>query len=424
MNQQLILVHTQADKKTTAYVEFMWETMKSLAQAPDLLRLHVHCLGPKAVEILSTLEGCETHLIDAGQGGSYGHGACIMNAFKFTDDGNIHVICDGDALVAAKGWDSYVRRRIAEGVGMMGTTYEDLGGFSSGNDHVQTYKKLPTFTWAVINSNYDWKSLDVMPNKDHRVKIDTAKLSTMYNLPIGYSVFGEAAWQIPRFIHDTAMPNEGWRQLKPSKEAIVLKGLTDYHEEFHVGGVPFIVHHRGSIKHAYRGNKVSNAFFKAVDDYLEKEKQRGFRWDYTVYSNSDTMFQLSFPFGTPGGPIVTKKEQRSEVVQAPDVLDAKGWIKISVDGHVTRARGNIDQPTHRLVYDSDLGKTNLARFEGTFEGTFGVNIPKATKPHCLLVRNATNSAINMMYDDGNLGLMNPGAVQMFLVDVDAVIPVS
>ena len=59
----------------------------------------------------------------------------------------------------------------------------------------------------------------------------------------------------------------------------MLRGLSDYHEEYHVAdGVPFVVHHRGSRNHAYRGDKVSQDFFGAVDRWLVDEKQREPRW--------------------------------------------------------------------------------------------------------------------------------------------------
>lgn len=419
MTKSIIHVHTQADKSTTAYVRFMWQTMQELAYAPELLKLHVHCIGPSAAEILKDLDRADVIIAENTKGGgSHGHGACIMSAFKMMNDGNIHIITDGDAFVVAKGWDNYVRKRIAEGVGIMGTTYEDLGGFSSGSDQVQTYKKVPTFTWAAMSSNYPWSLLNVMPDKAHRVAINSPLLSKIYNLPVGYSVFGEAAWQLPQFIYDNAMPYEGWRQLKPSKDAVVLKGLTDYHEEYHAEGVPFVVHHRGSIKHAYRGNKVSNAFFASVDRYLAEEKTRDPKWVGEAPHNSDTMFQLSFSFGVS----VPSPIETSEVINAvPMVATASGWLKITLDGTAIRPRGNVTVSKFTLDYKS-INLHHL-RLEGTMSGLFEIEIPKS-EPHCLTVRNTTNATIRFTHNGTIVGVLNPGAVQMLLVDIDAVIPMT
>ena len=55
MNVPVIHVHSQSDKGTIGYVTFMWESMKTLANHPEALRLSLHCIGPTATERLKDL---------------------------------------------------------------------------------------------------------------------------------------------------------------------------------------------------------------------------------------------------------------------------------------------------------------------------------------------------------------------------------
>lgn len=277
-----IVVHVSVDASTVGYAAFGWKTALELASMPDQLSLVSHCMDGSSAAAMANLVGTTVRLggnKDHNRiGGSYGHAVCIMDAFKRTNDGNIHVIADTDAVLLAKGWDSYVRSRIDVGVGFLGTTYEDVGGFSSGTGLIQTYKKVPNFIWAALGLQHDWRDLDITPKKEHRVHITDETLSKIYNLPIGFSVFGEAGWQVPRFVHDNGIKYEGFQQLKPTKDATVLQGLTDYSEEYHVDGVPFVVHQRGGRQFAYRTSELSANFFKVVDGYLAEEVKRTPRW--------------------------------------------------------------------------------------------------------------------------------------------------
>jgi len=279
-----IKVHTQVDRSTVSYAEFMWQTMLRLAADPSKISLTVHCMengvAERVTQLLNVDVSSVPNVTGAPLGGSYGHGACVMNALASSNNGCINVIADSDTCMVAKGWDSYLKEKLIKGnVAIVGATYEDIGGFSSGSDKVQTYKKIPTLTWCALSPKHDWRSLNILPNKLHKVAIATDELSTIYNLPIGYVIFGEVGWQIPQYLHDNKLAYEGWRQLKPTKDAVVLKGLSDYHEEFHVdANVPFVVHHRGSLRHPYRGSEMSQRFYDAVDRYLQKELLMQPRW--------------------------------------------------------------------------------------------------------------------------------------------------
>lgn len=412
-----IHVHTPTDRGTVKYVEFMWDTMLRLASHPEHLFLHVHSIGPSAVDLLQHLKQSKAYHVQSAEGGSAGHAACIMNAFKLMNDGDIHIISDSDAFVVAKGWDNVVRKRIKDGVGMAGTTYEDLGGFSSGNGGVQTYKDVPTFTWALLSSEYDWASLDVTPNKNHRIAINTEELSKIYNLPIGKEVFGEAGWQLPQFLHTNKIPYQAWKQLKPTRGAAVLNGLSDYHEEYHVDNVPFVVHHRGSLRHKYRESRLSIDFFHKVDRYLEKEVLRESRWPDELIL---PWTQLSlFNEEQWSAPQVQRYEEIRVDTTVNDV-QPNGWLKVTIlnVGVAIPKKTITTSDVHKLSYAASE-KMNHIRIEGSSNCKIRFEIPSDT--HGTTVRNTTNVSVIIQKDATTQFVeIESGATSLIVVDVDGV----
>lgn len=276
-----ITFHVSVDEATVQYAAFACQTAISLAKFPNNITFIAHCMDDASVNaIINHIHGVTCRRVSSGKvGGSNGHATALMDAFSMTNDGNIHVVSDSDAVLLAHGWDAYIVQRIEQGMGFIGTRYEDVGGFSSGSDRIQTYKGVPNFIFAALGPQHDWRGLDITPNKLHRVNITDELLASIYNLPVGFSVFGEAGWQVPQFVHDNGIKYEGWRQLKPTKDAVVLKGLTDYSEEYHApGGVPFIAHQRGGRQFAYRRADISNNFFAVIDRHLVSETTRPIRW--------------------------------------------------------------------------------------------------------------------------------------------------
>ena len=412
-----IHVHVPVDKGTAPFARFMWETMLSLANHPRDVKLTVHSMGAVGSERLKDLAQA-TCVTIAPRGkdplhGSMGHGAAIMDALAMTGDGDIHVVCDSDTVVVAKGWDDYIRLQAFRGVGMMGTTYEDLGGFSSGSGATQTYKKVPTFTWAMLNPKHDWRTLEVMPNKNHIIAIKTELQSKIYNLPVGYSVFGEAAWQVPQFLHDNNINYDGWRQLKPTKDAIVLRGLGDYHEEYHAEGntVPFVVHHRGSMKHAYRSDKISSAFYGAVDRYLNTERERPTRW--TWEGKGYELERLILPA------LPTTSGQ----VEDTYIRAAGEWMKVTLDGDVVRVRNAKGLGSMWELPCPGAG-TYHVRLEGTVKG-INVKVPPCSKvPYLIVARNMTQGVVTFTTGTGASVQVPDGKAWMLTVDIDGVVHVE
>lgn len=411
--------HSQADKSTLGFVKFMWETMVNLANHPEALHITVHCMGPAATERLSNLlKNGQTRLVPGngkeGMNGSYGHGACIMDALAMTGDDEIHIIADSDTVMIAKGWDDYVRKRLLDdNIGIMGTTYEDLGGFSSGKGTTQTYKRVPTVTWCALNPRHDWRDLDVLPNKGHIITINTDEQVATYNLPIGYSIFGEVAYQIPQYVRDKNLTYDGWRQLKPTKDAIVLRGLSDYHEEYHTtdGRVPFLAHHRGSMKHAYRGDKISTAFYGAIDRHLISEINAGSKWSHSGCTCSSE-------------PIV--KVEVDDIVPSPNNVPIKDeWLKVSLNGQPIRRRDRINRyaESPNLAYSlPPNGGVHHIRIEGNLAGPFSINVQNTVEvPYMITCRNVSGASMIIATEGGHERVAVPNSKTMLLlVDVDGV----
>lgn len=422
-----IHVHTQSDKNTMDFVTFMWSTMRSLANHPELLQLSVHCMGPTATERLATLPAARTYRIPdvmAGNAlaGSMGHGVCVEHALSMTDDGDIHIIVDSDTVVLAKGWDDYVRLELFERrVGTIGTTYEEVGGFTSGNGNLQTYKGVPNVVWMALSPLHRWRDLKALPKKDEEFVIKNPGMSKVYGLPVGYKLLRDVAWQIPEYLHNRGISHEGWRQRKPSKDAAVLRGLYDYHEEYHVtaDNVPFVVHHRGSMRHPYRGDEISRAFYNAVDAHLARERTREPRWVWRETPETvDALTQLRETK-------LQAEKRRSAQWPAFVQKTLNGWLKATLDGNSVWSR--YAQPVPKTIdvkFDGDSALRNF-RLEGTVSHVH-VTLPAAYKaPYAMTIRNLTSGPARFKTLGGQFHLDVPqGRCWLVLVDADGPVHVE
>lgn len=456
MDIPTIHVHTQSDKHTQPYTIFMWETMRSLANHHDKLRMSVHCMGPTAMENLAKLPATKTYHVpnispDQGLVGSVGHGACVEHALSMTDDGDIHIIVDSDTVVLAKGWDDYVRHLVLDkDVGTFGATYEDVGGFTSGAGAVQTYKGAPNVVWMALSPLHRWQDLRALPEKSSNLEITSAGMSQIYGLPIGSHVLRDVAWQIPEYLASREISYVGLKQLKPSHVAsVVLKNLSDYHEEYHVeGDVPFIVHHRGSMKYKYRSDDISVNFYAKVDAWLTEELKRSPRWVWSPNEQfAKTVEILKFRAETSrarinalestAGKIVTavvSERKKPEYSVAPaarltETATVNGWAKIAYGNKVILSRHV--QPTPAMVnvdfVPGDINQT--VRVEGNVLSGLQLKLPATidNTPYKLVVRNATPGTINVSsMTEGRACScdMPASACWLLLVDVDGVIHVN
>jgi len=432
-----IHVHTQADKNTIGYATFMWETMQLLASRPDALKLSVHCMGPTARDRLAKLPGVDAYHVPnivSGEGlvGSTGHAVCVEHALRRTDDGDIHIIADSDTVVLAKGWDDYVRiKTLDQKVGTFGTTYEDIGGFTSGEGLVQTYKKCPNVVWMALSPLHRWRDLKAMPKKVKNILIENEGMSKIYGLPVGHEVLRDVAWQIPEYLSSRGISYEGWKQLKPtSPEAIILKGLIEYHEEYQVeSGVPFVVHHRGSMRNVYRGTRVSNAFYGEVDKWLATESAGHARWVWMPNENNAAALESLQALATEAAarpPITDEEGPRTSTTRADvasEVLDgefADGWAKVTVDGTCVMTRSS--RPIAKTIDVSFTPDSTCkhVRIEGSVTDV-NVTLPACERvPHTLIVRNLTAGWITLKSEGKRTVTVPADRNYQVVVDVDGV----
>lgn len=253
--------------------------MLLLASSVDEIDCTFHCLNADAqrrIDVMQLSNSSTVLVPGASTGGSMGHGLCVNSALATANDDDAMIIVDSDTVTLARRWDVLVRHAFdVLGYDCIGTTYEGIGGFSSGDGNVQTYKDLPNFVWMGLAPGSVWRSFDACPEKD-KTLIVTEDTSDVYNLPPFTRILCDVGWRIPQFLNQHEMKSHGWYQRKPTKDAVVLAGLTDYHEEYHVDYLsdaqrPFVVHHRGSLRHPYRGSNMSSMFYDRVDNYVAKQ---------------------------------------------------------------------------------------------------------------------------------------------------------
>jgi hypothetical protein len=186
---------------------------------------------------------------------------------------DIKVIADSDTVMLSKDWD--LRLKILfeqyQNYGIVGTSYERVGGFSTENIKRQAYKFKPTLSWAALSPKYDFSKMMTMPAKNENVPVDTLEKSMLYNLPIGYELFRDAAWQVPEFLYDNKIPYVYLENFRPTQpQSLAVKSGNDYNEEFQLWGIPFVGHQRGSNKRPFRACKESVGFYDAIERYVRE----------------------------------------------------------------------------------------------------------------------------------------------------------
>jgi hypothetical protein len=201
--------------------------------------------------------------------GSTRHAAGLNSAFRMTG-GCYDVIADCDTVIVAPQWDTLLTKVLSE-VGIVGAAYEEIGGFSSGPGRRQTYKRLPNVTWVALSPAHDFRALDASHGLGRTLRIRTREQAALYNLPIGSELLRDVGWRLPSYLAAHAITPLAMAHIKPSSGAArVLQGTSDYHEEFHLGGQPFLVHQRGSHKHPFRSTPLSAPFYTAIESYLKE----------------------------------------------------------------------------------------------------------------------------------------------------------
>lgn len=294
----IINIHTIVAKNSLLYFYYMVKNYQSLASGDNHLKFIAHCLDEAtSIQIKNELPDCMVvkvykepkffviqtwrdtlRFLKAKLGiytpmsGSNGHSAGLSSALSMVTPGlGVNIIGDTDAVILKKNWDIDLIQ-LLETYGILATCYEDVGGFSSGNGKVQTYKAKPNLTWMALSPIFDWAKFDPRPNKYKNIKIDSDSLSELYNLPLSFEMVCDVGWKMPSFLAQYNIPYKVFKQVKPtSDEARAIKTGNDYHEEYQLDGTPFLGHQRGSHKHPFRGNEISESFYNACDSYIHNQ---------------------------------------------------------------------------------------------------------------------------------------------------------
>lgn len=261
----IIRIHVPLARNAIPYYNYMRKNYASLCSSETKLEFYVHSIeGDLKVEADKQFI-CETSR------GSNGHAIGITSALSQPVTEDIKVIADSDTVMLAKDWDLRLKILFSQyqNYGIVGTSYERIGGFSTENITRQAYKFKPTLTWAAMSPKYDFSKMMTMPAKHENVPIDTLEKSMLYNLPMGYELFRDAAWQVPEYLQDNKIPYVYLENFRPTQsQSLAVKSGNDYNEEFQLWGVPFVGHQRGSNKRAFRGCAESVGFYDAIERYL------------------------------------------------------------------------------------------------------------------------------------------------------------
>jgi hypothetical protein len=246
----MINIHCVVDDKTINYARYMYNSAQKLANQPDNLNLELYT--SKSIS------------------GSTGHAVGLKDAFASSKLDRINIIVDSDVVFLFKGWDTWLLKTL-EIEKVVGATYEDIGGFSSGHGPLQTYKKRPNLVMFAWLSGIDLRSVDPMPNKmDRTLAINNTELSQRYNLPLESQVFLDVGWRIPAILDSMGIMGLGFQNIRFN----TLNGFENIHESCELftlaDGSLFAAHQRGSSRSLFRVDKISRAFYTACDELLSK----------------------------------------------------------------------------------------------------------------------------------------------------------
>jgi hypothetical protein len=251
-----IIIHTGVNARTLDYASFMAAVAIGLADQPKRVTYKFHTIPDVAK-------------------GSSGHSDWLKPALAecdptLYDKPVVHVIADADTVLLQPGWDDVLHKLfLDEDVSCFGASYEQVGGKTSGDGPIQTYKDRPNLTWLALNPFMGWSDFDPSPNKQSNLAVDTWHQSMVYGLPVGTFVLRDVGWQLPGYLHGKGLLRaaRAMRHEKADPE-VVPSNIIDYSEEFHWNGVPFLAHQRGSGNREFMKDALSKQFYDACSNHI------------------------------------------------------------------------------------------------------------------------------------------------------------
>jgi len=269
-----INIHTVFSNHSKEYYEYMIQNHIEKSSDENDLMFFGYCLDGD-----SEVSGCNKVYslpkIAAGVPTSdlHGHGLNytlkeVIHQENLNDE--INVFADSDSVILMRNWD-YVLVNLLTYNGIVGTTFEKIGGFCSGDGKTQTYKNKPSITWMALSPKHDWTEMDLMPEMGSTIEIDTEEKSEIFELPLGYNLLRDTGWKLPIFLHENKIPFLGFEHVAPGDpQSIALKDCENYNEEYQIEGEPFLGHQRGSRKRKFRKTPLSSKFYNSCEAYNRK----------------------------------------------------------------------------------------------------------------------------------------------------------
>jgi len=282
MNTNIVL-HVTVGEPSPEHVVHSWDWANKLAKKPERLYLNILDLGIDKIETIQnecvkinsnvTVQTNTQKRSGSSERHALGLNLALSNIEENTED--IHILADSDCYTILKGWDDVIEFLLKE-TDCIGATYENQGGFSSGTTKDQTYKNIPNCTWIALKPGCHWNKLDCTPQLGTLKGFLNEEDASIHNLTMNHRLLRDVGWKIPRFLHDNQYTSIGLLHAKSSGSAQSLKGLSDYHEEFQLAGIPILAHQRGASKHRFADGELSSKFIKSIDKWCTAQLQKEF----------------------------------------------------------------------------------------------------------------------------------------------------
>ena len=264
-----IRLHFAVSKNSIPYFKYSLASYQNLAWYRSGLEVYAHCLDRGSFQYLERHENLTS--ISSGEGsGSSGHAIAIKSMLDHLGEHVINVITDSDVAIVYRNWDKFLFDFFGQKpIDMLGTQYSSFGTATAGHTHVQQYKNKPTFTWLALGKGVSLNGLDPNPSKNSKITIETPEMAEIYGLPLGFQLLADVGWKLPQYIRKCGLRYE-LLELVENRDprCLVLGNLPDYHDEFHLGGLPWLAHQRGSMRHKFRTDPLSKNFYNSVDNFL------------------------------------------------------------------------------------------------------------------------------------------------------------
>jgi hypothetical protein len=256
-HRPLIVVNALYDHDTEPYARYCFKAMQRMASTGARLKLRLHsCQGDP-------------------QWAADNHCAGIRESVKETaiEPAAVHIICDSDTVVVMPDWDLAVLTAL-ETHDCIGTAYAPIGSMAAGCGRKQTYKDKPNVEWLALKPGKPWHRFDpARPGHGgHSIVVDSPEAEVLWGMKLGYEVLTDTCWNFPMFLRDYGLTSQALPNIE-HRQYVALQGMMCY-EEWHLDGVPFVVHQGKSRKNSFRGTAFSKSFYDRCDQLLQVRPPR------------------------------------------------------------------------------------------------------------------------------------------------------